>query len=184
MHIFRWHFNQLTIEYDKKVSRLLNFCDLSQDSGRFNLTYEASMTRLFRDGRTETVRSCSIESSAWVKSMDDPTVTVISQITLDSCLLSNYCLYNQFQREERARLLREACEYHQQQYRDAMTGKGIDRHLFCLYVLSKYLNLDSPFLHQVLMEPWKLSTSQVGFKSYFFLFFNYQSKETRQFLIN
>jgi len=43
-----------------------------------------------------------------------------------------------------------------------MTGKGIDRHLFCLYVLSKFLNLDSPFLQQVLQEPWKLSTSQVG----------------------
>ena len=29
---------------------------------------------------------------------------------------------------------------------DAMTGKGVDRHLFCLYVVSKYLELDSPFL--------------------------------------
>ncbi len=63
---------------------------------------------------------------------------------------------------ERIRLLREACDYHQQQYRDAMTGKGIDRHLFCLYVLSKYLGTDSPFLQQVLQEPWKLSTSQVS----------------------
>jgi len=34
------------------------------------------MTRLFRDGRTETVRSCSIESSAWVQSMEDPSVSV------------------------------------------------------------------------------------------------------------
>jgi len=34
------------------------------------------MTRLFRDGRTETVRSCSVESSQWVKSMDDPTISV------------------------------------------------------------------------------------------------------------
>jgi hypothetical protein len=34
------------------------------------------MTRLFRDGRTETVRSCSIESSLWVQAMEDPTVTV------------------------------------------------------------------------------------------------------------
>ncbi len=34
------------------------------------------MTRLFRDGRTETVRSCSIESCLWVKAMEDPTVTV------------------------------------------------------------------------------------------------------------
>lgn len=27
------------------------------------------MTRLFREGRTETVRPCTIESSAWVKAM-------------------------------------------------------------------------------------------------------------------
>ncbi|CAF1465431.1 unnamed protein product [Rotaria sordida] len=118
---------------------LYNDVDLHvYDSGHFNLTYEASMTRLFRNGRTETVRSCSIESSTWVKAMEDPIIT----------------------NTERIRLLRLACDYHQQQYRDAMTGKGIDRHLFCLYVISKYLNLDSPFLQQVLQEPWKLSTSQ------------------------
>ena len=47
-----------------------------RDQGRHHLTYEASMTRLFREGRTETVRSCSIESSEWVKSMMNPDVTV------------------------------------------------------------------------------------------------------------
>lgn len=31
----------------------------------------------------------------------------------------------------------------------AMTGKGIDRHLFCLYVVSKYLGVDSAFLKEV-----------------------------------
>lgn len=71
-----------------------------------------------------------------------------------------------------------------------MTGSGIDRHLLCLYIMSKYLNIDSPFLKkvrmtpelflffacflyifvkqlccslfllQVLSEPWRLSTSQ------------------------
>jgi carnitine O-palmitoyltransferase 1 len=41
-----------------------------------------------------------------------------------------------------------------------MTGKGIDRHLFCLYVMSKYLKIESPFLDKVLSEPWRLSTSQ------------------------
>ncbi|PIO31725.1 hypothetical protein AB205_0093620 [Aquarana catesbeiana] len=47
-----------------------------RDKGKFCLTYEASMTRLFREGRTETVRSCTIESSNFVKSMMDPTKTV------------------------------------------------------------------------------------------------------------
>jgi hypothetical protein len=34
-------------------------------------------------------------------------------------------------------------------YRLAMTGAGIDRHLFCLYVVSKYLGVSSPFLDKV-----------------------------------
>ncbi|XP_017785605.1 PREDICTED: carnitine O-palmitoyltransferase 1, liver isoform isoform X2 [Nicrophorus vespilloides] len=109
-----------------------------RDSGKFSLTYEASMTRLFREGRTETVRPCTIESSEWVKSMDDPKIST----------------------EERIRLMQAACVTHQKGYQDAMCGKGIDRHLFCLYVVSKYLEVDSPFLQKVLSEPWRLSTSQ------------------------
>lgn len=49
---------------------------LSQDMGKFCLTYEASMTRLFREGRTETVRSCTVESCDFVLAMADPTQTV------------------------------------------------------------------------------------------------------------
>lgn len=110
-----------------------------RDSGRtFCLTYEASMTRLYREGRTETVRPVSIESANWVRSMDDETKTMT----------------------ERVALFKNASNYHQRMYQDAMCGKGIDRHLFCLYVISKYLEIDSPFLKEVLSEPWKLSTSQ------------------------
>lgn len=47
-----------------------------RDIGRNHLTYESSMTRLFREGRTETVRSCSIESCEWIKSMANPNSTV------------------------------------------------------------------------------------------------------------
>uniref|UniRef100_A0AAV2KZI9 carnitine O-palmitoyltransferase n=1 Tax=Knipowitschia caucasica TaxID=637954 RepID=A0AAV2KZI9_KNICA len=108
-----------------------------RDKGKFCLTYEASMTRLFREGRTETVRSCTMETCAFVRSM-------IGDET----------------REERLKLLKAAAEKHQNMYRLAMTGDGIDRHLFCLYVVSKYLGEDSPFLKEVLSEPWRLSTSQ------------------------
>uniref|UniRef100_A0A8C7KKC9 Carnitine palmitoyltransferase 1Aa (liver) n=1 Tax=Oncorhynchus kisutch TaxID=8019 RepID=A0A8C7KKC9_ONCKI len=97
-----------------------------RDKGRFCLTYEASMTRMFREGRTETVRSCTVETCAFL----------------------------------RLKLLKEAATRHQQLYRLAMTGGGIDRHLFCLYVVSKYLGEDSAFLKEVLSEPWRLSTSQ------------------------
>jgi len=62
--------------------------------------------------------------------------------------------------KERIDLLVKACKHHQLGYQDAMCGKGIDRHLFCLYVVSKYLEVESPFLKEVLSEPWRLSTSQ------------------------
>lgn len=58
------------------------------------------------------------------------------------------------------KLLQAACQQHQRGYQDAMCGKGIDRHLFCLFVVSKYLEVDSAFLKEVLSEPWRLSTSQ------------------------
>uniref|UniRef100_A0A8C2S8H2 Carnitine O-palmitoyltransferase 1, muscle isoform n=1 Tax=Capra hircus TaxID=9925 RepID=A0A8C2S8H2_CAPHI len=109
-----------------------------KDMGKFSLTYEASMTRLFREGRTETVRSCTTESCNFVLAMMDPTQTV----------------------EQKLKLFKIASEKHQLLYRLAMTGAGIDRHLFCLYVVSKYLAVDSPFLKEVLSEPWRLSTSQ------------------------
>jgi len=77
------------------------------------------MTRLYREGRTETVRPCTIESSAWVKAMENPSSSL----------------------EERVALLLRATKVHQTAYQDAMCGKGIDRHLFCLYVVSKYLEV-------------------------------------------
>ncbi|XP_039365912.1 carnitine O-palmitoyltransferase 1, brain isoform isoform X2 [Mauremys reevesii] len=109
-----------------------------RDKGKFCLTYEAAMTRLFREGRTETVRSCSIESCSFVRAMTDSTQSAAQRLAL----------------------FRVAAAKHQTLYRRAMTGAGIDRHLFCLYVVSKYLGVDSPFLREVLSEPWGLSTSQ------------------------
>ncbi|XP_047428321.1 carnitine O-palmitoyltransferase 1, liver isoform [Mugil cephalus] len=108
-----------------------------RDRCGFCLTYEASMTRLFREGRTETVRSCSNESCAFIKAFEGGE-----------------------SEEQCRRLFRVASEKHQNLYRMAMTGAGIDRHLFCLYVVSKYLGVESPFLKEVLSEPWRLSTSQ------------------------
>ena len=95
-----------------------------RDAGKFCLTYEASMTRLFREGRTETVRSCTMDAVTWARSMDDPAISV----------------------EDKIKLLEKACLRHQKGYQEAMTGKGIDRHLFALYVVSKYLDVESEFL--------------------------------------
>merc|ERR1719402_2025170 len=96
------------------------------------------MTRTFRDGRTETVRPCSIDTSAYARLCDDPTTT----------------------REQRREALTKAADTHVRLCREAMTGDGVDRHLFCLYVVSQYLKVKVPFLDTVLSEPWTLSTSQ------------------------
>lgn len=68
-----------------------------RDAGKFSLTYEASMTRLFREGRTETVRPCTIESAAWVKAMDDPNSNVSASVLCICVRLERnqlYALYN------------------------------------------------------------------------------------------
>ena len=98
-----------------------------RDQNRLSLTYEASMTRLFREGRTETVRPVTVESKAFIDSMFDQSIG----------------------REEKIELMRSACARHQRAYQEAMCGKGVDRHLFCLYVISKYLEVESPFLREV-----------------------------------
>lgn len=56
----------------------LTLC-IPQDKGKFCLTYEASMTRMFREGRTETVRSCTSESTAFVQAMVEGTHKVSPQ---------------------------------------------------------------------------------------------------------
>lgn len=38
-----------------------------RDQGQFTPTYESSMTRMYRKGRTETVRSCTPEAAAFVR---------------------------------------------------------------------------------------------------------------------
>ncbi|XP_037611378.1 carnitine O-palmitoyltransferase 1, liver isoform-like isoform X2 [Sebastes umbrosus] len=121
-----------------------------RDQGRFCFTYEASMTRLFKEGRTETVRSCTNESSAFVQALEGGEAA-------DVC----------------RRLFQEAAEKHQHLYRMAMTGGGIDRHFFCLYLVSKYLRVESPFLKEVLSEPWRLSTSQTPIHVEMFDIINY-----------
>uniref|UniRef100_A0A915ERU8 carnitine O-palmitoyltransferase n=1 Tax=Ditylenchus dipsaci TaxID=166011 RepID=A0A915ERU8_9BILA len=109
-----------------------------RDQNHFALTYEASMTRLYREGRTETVRSCTNESSDFVRAMLDQSQS----------------------REERLRLLRIAAERHQMLYRDAMCGQGVDRHLFALYVVQRYLEEESAFMNKIFPPTYLLSTSQ------------------------
>lgn len=73
-----------------KISSLLLLLFL-QDRGGFCLTYEASMTRLFREGRTETVRSCSNESAAFVKALENGEVLLNALIWFKVKAHTNSC---------------------------------------------------------------------------------------------
>lgn len=73
------------------------------------------MTRLYLQGRTETVRSNTIEAKEFVLAFVDPAVPV----------------------DKKYKLLLKAAEVHAKKYKDCMNGKGIDRHLFALYVVCK-----------------------------------------------
>jgi carnitine O-acetyltransferase len=70
-------------------------------------TYESAQTKKFAWGRTETCRSVSVESVAWVKSMADPSKSV----------------------KEQGELLRKAIGSQSAYMAKAVEGKGCDRHL-------------------------------------------------------
>ncbi|XP_075393125.1 palmitoyl thioesterase CPT1C isoform X5 [Tenrec ecaudatus] len=110
-----------------------------RDRGRFCLTYESVMTRLFLEGRTETVRPCTREACDFVRAMEDGGKTG----------------------PQRLALFRLAVDKHQALLKAAMSGQGVDRHLFALYIVSRFLHLQSPFLAQVHSEQWHLATSQI-----------------------
>jgi carnitine O-palmitoyltransferase 1 len=59
---------------------------------------------------------------------------------------------------DKLKALQVAAQRHVKGYTDAMSGKGIDRHLFALYVVSVGKSVDSAFLKKALSVPWKLST--------------------------
>ncbi|KAH9481600.1 Carnitine O-palmitoyltransferase 1, liver isoform [Psilocybe cubensis] len=109
--------------------------------GEFTATYETVLTRLFKHGRTETLRVFSRESRLWVLSMVD-------MKTSDA---------------ERFVLLQKAIASHTRRTREAMTGRGFDRHLLGLRLLLRPLNAESAALFEdELFERssrWKLSTS-------------------------
>ena len=113
-----------------------------RNQGRFDLTYESSMTRLFRGGRTETTRSLSTDSVNFVRAIE------------------SYLASGETTKQEVIDLLRKATNSHAEKNKDAMTGKGVDRHLFALYIVSKGMDMSSDFLNEALTIPWKLSTSQ------------------------
>lgn len=115
--------------------------------GRPCPTYESAQTRKFKWGRTETIRSASVESSDFVQAME-------SNVATD---------------EERFDKFQKAVKQHLAYAKDAADGQGVDRHLFGLKK-SLEQGEDAPALYT---DPaygktsnWQLSTSQISSESF------------------
>lgn len=112
--------------------------------------YETAQQRMFIHGRTETIRSCSIESVAFAKAMCAPKNTVSDQ--------------------EKVILLKEAVNGHKDYTVKAMTGEGVDRHLLGLKLIASENNLPIPEFYNdpsfTKSTHFRVSTSQVSWQLY------------------
>ncbi|KAF6085644.1 carnitine O-octanoyltransferase [Phyllostomus discolor] len=116
--------------------------------GRPGCCYETAMTRYFYHGRTETVRSCTVEAVRWCQSMQDPSA----------------------HRLERQEKMLQAFAKHDKMMKDCSTGKGFDRHLLGLLLIAKEEGLPAP---ELFTDPlfsrsggggnFVLSTSLIGY---------------------
>ncbi|MEM7767069.1 MAG: choline/carnitine O-acyltransferase [Pseudomonadota bacterium] len=116
--------------------------------GRLPKTYESASTRMYKLGRTETIRVASNQALALVRAMDEPGVTLA----------------------ERAELARAAFAEHSKRGREASAGFGVDRHLFGLAQIAKeqgIAELPALFSEEIYTRSWELSTAQVPLKSAF-----------------
>ncbi|PVZ97110.1 hypothetical protein BB558_006955 [Smittium angustum] len=110
-------------------------------------TYEPAQTRKFARGRTEACRVVSNQSVAWVKAMEDPSVS----------------------NEEKVRLLSEASASHSKYIADAANGKGVDRHLLGLKLSVK----SDEKMPSIFTDPaygysssWRISTSNISIEKF------------------
>jgi len=112
-------------------------------------TYEASQMRPFLHGRTETTRTVSPASAAFVKSMG---LRPQNDITDES------------KRSEKLSLLRDAVQSHVEYIKKAGKGKGVDRHFFGMSMLltdkdtTPMLFSDPVYLRS---KTWRVSTSHL-----------------------
>uniref|UniRef100_A0A3Q2I3R7 Peroxisomal carnitine O-octanoyltransferase n=1 Tax=Equus caballus TaxID=9796 RepID=A0A3Q2I3R7_HORSE len=110
--------------------------------------YETAMTRYFYHGRTETVRSCTVEAVRWCQSMQNPYASLL----------------------ERQQKMLQAFAKHNKMMKDCSTGKGFDRHLLGLSLIAKEEGLPIP---ELFTDPlfsksggggnFVLSTSLIGY---------------------
>ncbi|CAG0878478.1 unnamed protein product [Darwinula stevensoni] len=121
--------------------------------GEAAATYETASTRKYIHGRTETIRSCSIESVDFCAAMLDRNASP----------------------QEKLHKMKAAIDGHKKYVVDASNGYGVDRHLLGLKLLAIENGMDIPRLYMdsgfVRSSHMRLSTSQVPAKHATVMFF-------------
>lgn len=116
-----------------------------RDQGHITAVYESATTKQFYHARTETCRSLTNESKAFIEAMDNREIS----------------------QHEKLNLMRNAIAAHKDYMKDAVFGQGVDRHLTGLYATAMESGIEIP---QFFSDPgyvksttWELSTSNMTF---------------------
>ncbi|KAI9440018.1 hypothetical protein H4582DRAFT_2075371 [Lactarius indigo] len=132
-HIYRWHFSWLGINH----------------VGASRRRTRPALTRAFDKARTETIRTLTEDSRAWVLSMTDPFASDTTRLAL----------------------LHRAVQTHTTLSRHAATGRGIDRHLLGLRLMMRQDASERAALFEDPLfersQEWKLSTSALSAGKFF-----------------
>lgn len=109
-------------------------------------TYETASLRRFQLGRTDTIRSCSLDSHTFCQAMENTLLAETSKVAL----------------------LRQAVKAHRKYTDEAITGQGVDRHLLGLKLAALENGQEIPELYRddafTESSCFRVSTSQVGAK--------------------
>lgn len=108
--------------------------------GKFETTYEPAMTKVFQNGRTEGIRTVTLQSKKFVKSLFDRNATD----------------------NDRKSYLQDACKEHSRITKECSMGLGQDRHLYALYSIWNLWYRDSMPLPPIFNDrSWKLLNTNV-----------------------
>jgi len=100
---------------DGTMQMAFQLAHVHMHGGPLPSTYESASTAAFKHGRTETIRSATPEAAAFTTAFTTPSSSV----------------------NERLAALRTAVDNHSRITREALMGKGMDRHLFALDYMAK-----------------------------------------------
>ncbi|CAF5126794.1 unnamed protein product [Rotaria sp. Silwood1] len=113
--------------------------------GKCGTTYESGSLRRYHLGRTETIRSCTLQAQLFARTMSEK--------------------HNETANDTKYDLFLNAMQAHRQYTNDAINAKGVDRHLLGLRLIAMENKLPKPALYDHISYKramhFNLSTSQV-----------------------